>query len=225
MAAVIGPAGRPVSDADKPGDATEDERGSRVADAPSADSTGNELGELALRAADGDRGALGELLVALNPVITRYCRARIGRRRLSYHSADDVAQEVRIAIVNALPRYPDKGGPFLYLVYAIASNKVADAFRAASRDRLQPVPELPESQSVVVGPESDFIGADTLQRLGSLVRTLPAIQQEVLVLRLIVGFSAVETAEAVGLTPGNVRTVQHRGLTKLRALIGKSGDF
>jgi RNA polymerase sigma-70 factor (ECF subfamily) len=45
---------------------------------------------------------------------------------------------------------------------------------------------------------------------------LPDKQREILLLRVVVGLSAEETAEAVGSTPGAVRVAQHRALTRLR---------
>ena len=44
----------------------------------------------------------------------------------------------------------------------------------------------------------------------------PEKQREILVLRVVVGLSAEETAEAVGSTPGAVRVAQHRALGRLR---------
>ena len=43
-----------------------------------------------------------------------------------------------MAAVMALPRYSDRGRPFLAFVYGIAAHKVADAYRAAGRDRADP---------------------------------------------------------------------------------------
>ncbi|MGH3816140.1 MAG: sigma factor-like helix-turn-helix DNA-binding protein, partial [Pseudonocardiaceae bacterium] len=47
----------------------------------------------------------------------------------------------------------------------------------------------------------------------------PDKQREILVLRVVVGLSAEETAEAVGSTPGAVRVAQHRALGKLRNVL------
>ena len=54
-----------------------------------------------------------------------------------------------------------------------------------------------------------------------LLRILPPKQREILVLRVAVGLSADETAEAVGSTAGAVRVAQHRALNKLRAELAK----
>ncbi|RDH10746.1 sigma factor-like helix-turn-helix DNA-binding protein, partial [Tsukamurella pulmonis] len=53
---------------------------------------------------------------------------------------------------------------------------------------------------------------------------LPEKQREILILRVVVGLSAEETAEAVGGTAGAVRVAQHRALTKLKNQIAKEGE-
>ena len=60
-------------------------------------------------------------------MVVRYCRARLGRITGHYYVADDVAQEVCLAVLSALPRYRDMGRPFASFVFGIASHKVADA--------------------------------------------------------------------------------------------------
>ena len=181
--------------------------------------TKEDLDPLVEEAHKGNPAAIQDLLRMIEPVVVRYCRARMGGRDLSYLSADDVAQEVCLAVLKALPDYQGRGGSFLYLVHAIAANKVADAYRAVARDRAEPVPELPDSRQVGGEPENHALHLDLGSRLGRLLASLPRIQQEILTLRIAVGFSAVETAEALGISPGNVRVTQHRALTRLRGMI------
>ncbi|MEU3768433.1 RNA polymerase sigma factor ShbA [Amycolatopsis keratiniphila] len=192
---------------------------------PSGRLTKEMLDPLVMAAKTGDEDAIDALLAVVKPMLVRYCRARMGGRDLSYLSADDVAQEVCLAVFKLLPVYEDRGGSFLYLVRAIAANKVADAFRAVSRDRSDPVPELPEAGPVRNEPESHMLDVDLGARLGRLVARLPKLQREVLTLRIVVGLTATETAAALGLTPGNVRVKQHRGLVKLREMVREEGDF
>ncbi|MDT8911016.1 RNA polymerase sigma factor ShbA [Amycolatopsis sp. PS_44_ISF1] len=179
----------------------------------------DELAPAVAAARSGDPEAVQELLRLIKPTVVRYCRARLGGRDLSYLSADDVAQEVCLAVLKALPGYEDRGGSFLYLVRAIAANKVADAFRAVARDRSNPVPELPDHPLVFNEPEAHALHGDLGARLGRLMSSLPRIQQEILVLRIVAGLSAAETALALGISPGNVRISQFRALTKLRGMI------
>ncbi|MEW2502140.1 RNA polymerase sigma factor ShbA [Amycolatopsis sp. CA-161197] len=188
---------------------------------PAGRLTKEDLDPLVVAAGRGDQRAITELLHVLRPVVARYCRARMGGRDLSYLSADDVAQDVSMAVLKALPDYQDRGGSFLYLVHAIAANKVADAYRAVARDRSEPVPELPERPLSGGGnePESYALRLDLGSRLQEMLTRLAPLQQEILTLRIIVGLSANETAETLGISAGNVRVTQHRALTKLRDMV------
>ncbi|MEU6646488.1 RNA polymerase sigma factor ShbA [Saccharomonospora sp. NPDC046836] len=184
-----------------------------------------ELDPLVKAAAGGDPFAVDTLLSMITPVVTRYCRARLGRRDLSYVSADDVAQETCVAVLRALPNYQDRGGSFLYLVHAIAANKVSDAFRLVARERADPTPEVPEPGAGGNEPERHALNTDLGRRLSRLLRILPRTQRDIVTLRIVVGLSAGETAEALGLSSANVRTSQHRALTRLRTLVNQDGGF
>ena len=91
--------------------------------------------ELVMRAMSGDRDAVAQLLEVIRPLVARYCRGRLGPVDRSYLSADDVAQEVCLAVLTALPNYRVQGKPFLAFVYGIAAHKVIDAHRAVTRGR------------------------------------------------------------------------------------------
>jgi RNA polymerase sigma-70 factor, ECF subfamily len=188
--------------------------------------SGDRLDAVVADAVAGNRDALREVLETIRPIVVRYCRARVGTTERSGLSADDVAQEVCLAAITALPRYKDQGRPFLAFVYGIAAHKVADAHRAVARNRAEPTDEIPERASVDAGPEQMALDADSAARMTELLDVLPAKQREILILRVVVGLSAEETADAVGSTPGAVRVAQHRALTRLRAeIIGAGRDY
>lgn len=184
-----------------------------------------DLASLAGLAAMGDDDASGALLSRLRPMVLRYCRARLGRSgRGSYGSADDVAQEVCLAVLTALPRYRDLGRPFTAFVFAIAAHKVADAHRAASRDPSTPAERLPERADEAAGPEARAVATENAALAHSLLASLPSQQREVVVLRVAVGMSALETGAALGMSAGAVRVAQHRALLKLRAQVATVQD-
>ncbi|SDO99705.1 RNA polymerase sigma-70 factor, ECF subfamily [Nakamurella panacisegetis] len=170
-------------------------------------------------AVGGDRAALGVLLARVHPLIVRYCRSRLSAGHRSLSTADDVAQEVCMAVVTALPTYRRDGRPFLAFVYGIAAHKVVDAHRAAGRSKSIPVADVPETTSNDLGPEQNAVDASVAGTMASLLGTLPPTQQEILRLRVAVGLSAEETADALGMTAGAVRVAQHRALTKLRTVL------
>jgi RNA polymerase sigma-70 factor, ECF subfamily len=172
--------------------------------------------ELVAEAVRGDRRAVNGLLTLVKPLIVRYCRSRVGRFDRSCTSADDVAQEVMMAVLTALPNYREQGRPFLAFVYGIAAHKVADARRAAARNKAEPVDEVPDGPELEPGPEQSALQSEQAALLDKLMSVLPEKQREIIRLRVIVGLSAEETAEAIGSTPGAVRVAQHRALGRLR---------
>ncbi|MGZ4591212.1 MAG: RNA polymerase sigma factor ShbA [Actinomycetes bacterium] len=175
------------------------------------------LGALAAAAVDGDIQARDVLLAQVRVIVHRYCRARLARLPGSHHAADDVAQEVCIAVLTALPRYRDQGRPFEAWVFAIASNKFADVQRHAMRTAV-PTDRLPETADEDLGPEERAVRDSDAAVARRLLDRLPPAQRELLVLRVAVGLSADETGNVLGMSPGAVRVAQHRALTRLRLL-------
>lgn len=176
-------------------------------------------------AAQGDRLALSRVLEFIRPLVVRYCRARVGSAERGQLSADDVAQEVCLAVMTALPRYQDQGRPFMAFVYGIAAHKVADAHRSASRNKSDPAAEVPDVVSMEHGPEQRALESESSRQMTALLDTLPAKHREILVLRLIVGLSAEETAAAVGSTAGAIRVAQHRAIAKLKNEVVRAGEM
>ncbi len=128
-----------------------------------------------------------------------------------------------MAAMMALPRYRDQGRPFLAFVYGIAAHKVADAHRSAARNRADPTDVVPERFDAAAGPEQMAMNSDSAARMEVLLQVLPDKQREILILRVVVGLSAEETAEAVGSTAGAVRVAQHRALARLKSEITATG--
>lgn len=171
----------------------------------------------------GHRYAADRLLAHLTPAVVRFCRARLtitGAR----HSADDVAQEVLLAVFSALPRFTGSPQGFLSFVYGIARHKVTDAYRAHARDKSTPVEELPDGTDNSLGPDEHVVRRELRSGLQHYLSCLTDNQRDVLELRLIVGLSSEETACALGTTSNAVRVAQHRALNTLRRLLKADGD-
>lgn len=186
-------------------------------------SAADELSALVPPACAGDPVAAERLLARLRPGIVRYCRARLGREDGSYGSADDVAQEVCMAVVKALPRFVDTGTPFAAFVHGITTHKVADAQRARYRDRTSATDRVPEHEDPAGGPEDVVLAGERAQVARALLDRLPPAHRELLLLRVVGGMSAEETGAALGMSAGAVRVAQHRALARLRALALSAG--
>ncbi|WP_250575191.1 sigma-70 family RNA polymerase sigma factor [Nonomuraea sediminis] len=191
--------------------------GVRLASRLPARADDSDLRELTSLAVQGDRRAIESLLGELRPMVVRYCRARLGRVSGQYHIADDVAQEVCIAVLSALPRYRDMGRPFASFVFGIASHKVADALRSSVRSAV-PTQDLPDGPDDGPGPEETVVRYIEVEHARRLLARLPQNQRELLLLRVVSGLSAEETGNVLGMSPGAVRVAQHRALARLRQM-------
>ena len=156
------------------------------------------------------------VLRALRPVILRYCRAR-----LSQHAADDVAQEVCLALISARHGRPDglpAGRTVTAYAFGIAQHKVADAMRASARLAV-PVPELPDTADDRPGPEETVLARWEGDRLRRALAQLPPPQRRLLLLRVVSGFTAAQTGAVLGMSAEAVRVAQHRALGRMRKLL------
>ncbi len=202
-------------------------RGRRPSSRPaSANSTSPLVAELVAAAVRGEGPATDALLGYVHPLVLRYCRGRLVRLPGgARHHVDDVAQEVCVAVLCALPRYRDEGRPFEAFVYSIAAHKIADLQRAAMRGpgstAIGP-DDLPELPDEALGPEERALLSSDAAWMRELLSNLPARQRELVLLRVAAGLSAEETGEVLGMSPGAVRVAQHRALSRLRALAEES---
>ena len=159
------------------------------------------LESLVNAAITGDAQARERLVTEVRPFVSRYCRGRLGGIG-GTATADRITDEVCRAVVDALPDSPVTGRSFRAFAYRVAARAVDEALRAPVRN-LAPAERLTD-------------------RLGELLHELPPFQRETLLLRIAVGMSLEETAQAIGATPDAIRVAQHRALARLRgAVVGR----
>jgi RNA polymerase sigma-70 factor (ECF subfamily) len=158
------------------------------------------------------------VLATVRPLVVQYCRDRLGARQGTWESAedaDDVVQDVCLALVKALPGQPAKR-PLSKVVRGIARHEVDAAYKAAARRKDEPVAEIPDEAGAAPDPELQALRHELTERMAQLLQAIPEKQREIVVLRIVVGLTAEETAAVVGSTPGAVRVAQHRALGHLR---------
>ncbi|WP_083920559.1 sigma-70 family RNA polymerase sigma factor [Amycolatopsis decaplanina] len=176
------------------------------------------------RQSGGGGSATDQLLSRIYPKVESYCRRRLGGVNQRMLSVEDVTQEVVIAVLGAIPKYDDRGSPFMAFVYIIAERKLIDAWRKNSRDRCRPVALVPDVPSGALPPEELLMSRELGLHLCKLLEMLPDKQRRVLWLRVIEGLSAAETAMRIGSTSSSVRVMQHRGLSTLRSRLAAQRD-
>ena len=122
-----------------------------------------ELDALVPQAAAGDQAALARIMAIIQPPLLRYTRARITGGR--HPNAEDVTQEICLAVATSIPNYVDRGRPFMAFVYGIAANKVADAHRFFARDVANPTEDVPETEHDSFTPEQFALVSERSNRV------------------------------------------------------------
>ena len=133
-------------------------------------------------------------------------------------AAEDVTSEVFMKALKAMPRYQDTGRPFAAWLYQIAVNAIADRYRS-----LRPSQPLEDFHDLSVGGpaiEDQAAQRDEIRRIWSIVEELPAQQRTALVLKFQEDMKIEDIAVAMGKTPGAVKLLIHRGVTRLREEAG-----
>ena len=129
-------------------------------------------------------------------------------------AAEDVTSEVFIKALKAMPRYQDTGRPFSAWLYQIAVNAIADRYRT-----LRPSQPLDDFHDLsVAGPALEDLAThrDEIRRIWSLVEELPGQQRTALVLKFQEDMKIDDIAVAMGKSPGAVKLLIHRGVSRLR---------
>jgi RNA polymerase sigma factor (sigma-70 family) len=153
---------------------------------------------------------------AFNRLVDRHQQAvRTFLRRLAGSDADDVAQEVFIAVWRRPHGFRGVASVRSWL-FAIAWRKAKDSqrrwFRRARRET-----EWGNSTAIEAPPPTDGIRFALAQGLASL----PLDQRAAIMLCLAHGFTHAEAAEVLKLPLGTVKSHISRGREKLFALIGE----
>jgi RNA polymerase sigma factor (sigma-70 family) len=162
--------------------------------------------ELIGRAKDGDVGAYEEL-------VRRYQGIAVRVAYLASRGADDAAdaaQEAFVKAYRALPRFRE-GAPFRPWLLRIVANEASNRRRAAGRrERLA---------ARLMEVEGHGAGASQRRVLLDAVNGLRDEDRLALGYRFFLGFSDAETAAALGIPLGTVKSRVSRALRRLRMLL------
>jgi RNA polymerase sigma-70 factor (ECF subfamily) len=166
--------------------------------------------KLVVRAQGGDVAALGALYDLLAERVYRFALFRVGSRA----DAEDLVQRTFLKMIEALPRYRQRGVPFEAWFFRLARNGVIDHLRG--RRSHEPLEALTEMRSRERGPEEAAVLADEFARIEDAMQDLTASQREVIAYRFMAGLTPREIAYVMRKREGTVRALQFRGLEALR---------
>jgi RNA polymerase sigma-70 factor (ECF subfamily) len=169
---------------------------------------------LAIRASKGETAAFGLLYDRHVDAIYRYVYYRVRDDA----EAEDLTSDVFMRALKAMPRYEPRQA-FLAWLYRIARNAVIDRARRGKRQvSYEDALEHPTPDQIVDPDDLLLQGAESSALRAALTKLTP-LQQEVVVLRFLEGFSTQEIAKIVGKREGTVRGIQFRAIGALRQLI------
>lgn len=169
----------------------------------------------AIRAArDGDEDAFVVLWRTLHPPLLRYLRVR------GDDGPEDLASETWMQALRGLESFVGDAREFRAWLFTIARHRAIDAGRARSRRPSVPVADVTElhpdgHRETAPSAEQHAVENDDTARALRLVATLPAIQAEMVMLRVVAGLDVADVAEMLDKKPGTVRVTVHRALQAL----------
>jgi RNA polymerase sigma-70 factor (ECF subfamily) len=169
--------------------------------------------ELVLRAQRGDGGAFAELVRAHQEIAFRVAYLITG----SAADAEDAAQEGFVKAWRALARFRT-GEPWRPWLLAIVANEARNRRRSAGRRARLVLRAESEGVSGVAAPspEAVALAADERRRLLEALESLPGDSRDVLACRYLLELSEAETAAALGLRRGTVKSRTARALERLK---------
>jgi RNA polymerase sigma-70 factor (ECF subfamily) len=157
---------------------------------------------------------------AFEPLVRRYLRPAftIAHRLLGHREdAEDVVQEAFLAALSNLESF-DRSRRFGPWFYRIVWTRGLNLRKSRSRRQTEPL-EHAEPATATPSPALDAERASLKVAVSEALGRLPERQRVVVQLFDLDGFSGVEIAEMLGLSPGTVRWYLHEGRRALRDLL------
>ncbi len=187
-------------------------------------------------ARQGDSQQFSELTEPYRRELQVHCYRILG----SLHEAEDMVQETMLKAWRRLDTYEGRSS-FRAWLYKIATNASLDFLDRRKSQRLLPFEKLPAADpktailppspeltwlepfpdewlgdKSAINPEARYSDSESISlAFLTALQTLPPRQRAVLILRDVLDFSAVETAEVLELTLSSVNSALHRARTTL----------
>ncbi|MDX6653090.1 MAG: hypothetical protein QOJ38_1871 [Solirubrobacterales bacterium] len=178
--------------------------------------------ELVRRIQAGDREGFADLYNRYFDRVYGYLRVVLK----DSHEAEDVAQQAFAQVIEALPRYEIRSQPFRAWLYTIVRNLAISHLRKHGRVEAEEPEAMARRQERAnrnAEPELPVLSWISDRDLHVFIERLPLAQRQALALRFMLDLNATEIAQVLGRTPDDVRGLQHRALTFLRARLTAIG--
>ncbi len=172
--------------------------------------------DLVARARRGDADAYEELVRAYQGIAYRTAYVFAGDAA----DAEEAAQDAFVKAYRALWRFRP-GAQFKPWLLRIVANEARNRRRAAGRRATLALRATREpSGEAAPSPEAVLLGAERREQLAAALNRLGDRDREALACRYLLDLSEAETAAALSLRPGTVKSRLSRARDRLRAELG-----
>ncbi len=164
---------------------------------------------LVRQAQSGDADSFARLYDVYVERVYRYVYFRVSDDA----TAEDITSQVFLKAWENLARYRSGSSPFLAWLYTIARNQVIDHYRTHKQSvAIDEAVSLPAKDDAV---DKQVEYRFELQAMRDALQFLTEEQQQVLILRFIVGLETNEISKQMGKAAGAIRALQMRALQTL----------
>ncbi len=165
--------------------------------------------QLVQSAKSGNSDAFAQLYDAYLDRVYRYVYFHVSDDQ----TAEDITSQVFLKAWENLNRYQFGSSPFLAWLYTIARNQVIDHYR--TRKQSVPIEKIVSIPAKEDGVDEQVQSRFDLQAMRDALQFLTDEQQQVLILRFIVGMETREISQQMGKAEGAIRALQMRALQTL----------
>ena len=158
-------------------------------------------------ARQGSQQAFAAIFRTYEPPLLRYLEA------VSPDLAGEVSCATWESVASSLGRFKGDGDQFRSWLFTIARRRLVDEVRRSTRRPLA-MADVPDEAAV-----ETLDADDGPEWAAQVLRRIPTRQADAVALRVLGGLSVDEVADLLGITPGNVRVLCHRGLSAIRMIL------
>jgi RNA polymerase sigma-70 factor (ECF subfamily) len=133
------------------------------------------------------------------------------------HEAEDLAQQVFMKVLEALPRYERRRQPFRAWLFVLVRNQGISHLRKSNRLEVEDPAVLERRRETIDDtPARGVLDWISDRDVMIFVERLPLQPRQALVMRYLLDMNSIEIAEVLGTSPDQVRAMQRRALLYLR---------
>jgi len=173
------------------------------------------------RAREGDVLARERLFRRHYPTLRRLAHGRLPQRSRPEKDTDDIVQLTMLRATRGFDHFEARwDGAWLAYLRQILFNCLRDEYRRSAR---QPDPEALEAAmgSVEASPLDGIIETEALSAYQKALKSLSAVQQEAVILRVEQGLSYARIGQELGSpSPDAARMIVKRAIARLTTMIG-----